>query len=137
MSQIDKDALKAVAKRIASPHIKSKKNTENTTSNLKLYFLLLLALVTLLIILKGNSFNANNNVINNGNIILNSSVEKKDLKHWSDLSREEKNVIKQEATRIFPQVKNIGQGVRWAPISQWLANEKRVIHPNVRDIFRN
>ena len=75
-----------------------------------------------------------NNSINHSNIITNISYN--ELKHWKELTDEEKENIKLEAVETFPQMKNIGNGVSWKPITEWLAQEKGVLHNNPRDLFR-
>ncbi len=61
----------------------------------------------------------------------------KEVRKWSDLPRDEKIVIKAEALATFPKIKKIGTGVDWKPFTEWLIEEKGVVHSNPRDIFRD
>ena len=60
-----------------------------------------------------------------------------DLRRWHEVAVEERKAIKAEAIATFPQIKDIGEGVNWKPIAEWLVHEKQVIHANPRDLFRN
>lgn len=60
-----------------------------------------------------------------------------ELRPWSKVPYDEKLAIKAEAREKFPEIKNIGQGVDWQPVSLWLAQEKGVTQGNPRDLFRN
>lgn len=70
---------------------------------------------------------ANNVTINN----------RQTIQVWGDLPMEKREEIKTEAIQKFPQIKNIGQGVDWKPVSRWLAEEKGIVHSNPRDLFRD
>jgi hypothetical protein len=82
-----------------------------------------------------NSYTDNSKYIQSINVRNNPYV--KDLRKWTELSREEKSAIKQEALIRFPQIKGIGNGVNWRPVAEWLAEDKGVIHSNPRDLFRD
>ncbi|MAR56663.1 MAG: hypothetical protein CMM93_05720 [Rickettsiales bacterium] len=58
------------------------------------------------------------------------------LRQWGELTREERDAIKAEARLRFPRIENIGEGVSWKPVSEWMAEEKGVAVSNVRDLFR-
>lgn len=68
--------------------------------------------------------------------ISNFTINQAPMRQWSQLSASEREKIKQEAIEKFPQIRNIGQGIEWAPISKWMAEEKHVTHSNPRDLFR-
>ena len=60
---------------------------------------------------------------------------KQEGRTWGTLTPEEKFNIRREAIQKFPQIKNIGNGVSWQPISEWLYQEKGIAHSNVRSLF--
>ena len=70
------------------------------------------------------------------NNIINVNSYGAPLRSWSDIPADQRQAIKVEALLKFPQIKDIGTGIDWKPISKWLAEEKGVIHSNPRDIFR-
>lgn len=73
-------------------------------------------------------------ILGNANQI--SLQERPHLKQWHELNEAEKVAIKAAALRKFPQINRIGEGVSWKPVTEWLAEEKGVIHTNPRDLFR-
>ena len=74
--------------------------------------------------------------ITNKQIIINS-VTGQPVRKWSELSRAERDVIKEQARVKFPEINKIGSGVNWKPVAKWLAEEKGVTHSNPRDLFRD
>jgi len=69
--------------------------------------------------------NAHNVTINQG----------KQLRQWGDLPLQERRNIKQEIWDRFPDIAG-GQVQDWRPVAEWLAQEKGVITPSPRDLFR-
>ncbi len=62
--------------------------------------------------------------------------DKGNMKQWRDLEPVERRLVKQEALKRFPEIHDIGQGVEWRPVAEWMAEEKGVAVSNVRDLFR-
>jgi hypothetical protein len=65
-----------------------------------------------------------------------TNADGRKLRKWSELSKAERKQIKAETLKKFPDIRNIGDGVNWQPIAEWLAKEKNLSHANPRDLFR-
>ena len=63
-------------------------------------------------------------------------VEVVELRDWADLSADERNAIKVDAEKQFPELKKMGKDADWKPVTEWLANEKRVATSDTHAIFQ-
>lgn len=64
-------------------------------------------------------------------------TQMQNIRPWNELTTEEQSAIKEEARKRFPKIDKIGSRVSWKDVSEWMAEEKRVVHSNPRDLFRD
>jgi len=69
-------------------------------------------------------------------VVFKPVIKGEDFVYWSDLAKEDKKIIINETIEKFPEIKELGSGVNWRPITMWLAQEKGIIYSLTRDIFR-
>lgn len=79
--------------------------------------------------INGSNFGSiNQTIVNNGNV---------PLVNYSDLAKDAQIAFKKEACLLFPQINDIGKGVDWQPVTDWMMNVKHIKANSTRDLFRS
>jgi hypothetical protein len=128
MNEIEQDLKRHLAKVIPA-----NSNTSHSNNNKHINIIILWAVIGLIIAFFSPHASTNSGIYNiGGQVIVNNPLQ---LRNWQDLSREERITIKAEAKKKFPEINDIGSGISWGPVTDWLAS-RGIKANNTRDLFR-
>jgi hypothetical protein len=134
-NDVDSQSIYSLAEKYLPRHLHKEKGDDRVLYGIGVCIVALVgALVFFMLSRIGNTYYDHSNHVQN--ITLNSLSLPRELRSWKELSAEEKTAIKLEAKIQFPTIANIGEGVDWKPVAEWLAEKKGVVHSNPRDLFR-
>lgn len=76
----------------------------------------------------------NTSIISNaGNVVINNAPI--NIRQWNDLDSRERDQVREELLQQFPEIRTKSR-MDWRPVTKWLAEEKGIITPSPRDMFR-